>query len=106
MLLRREAEDPRKTLKEGAAVTACGVEFLKVLQGDSQVLLPPPSFFKNLERSLSCRTWAKETSFIDSQREKDSDSSLRIVSLLFCMPFTRSYSSELVWSGSSVIFEK
>jgi len=35
MLLRREAEDPRKTLKEGAAVTACGVEFLKVLNGYS-----------------------------------------------------------------------
>jgi NADH dehydrogenase (ubiquinone) 1 alpha subcomplex subunit 8 len=32
MLLRREAEDPRKVLKEGAAVTACGVDFLKSLK--------------------------------------------------------------------------
>jgi hypothetical protein len=32
MLLRREYEDPRKTLKEGARVTACGVEFLRKLK--------------------------------------------------------------------------
>ncbi|KAI1727625.1 NADH dehydrogenase [ubiquinone] 1 alpha subcomplex subunit 8 [Ditylenchus destructor] len=29
MLLRSEYEDPRKTLKEGARVTACGVDFLR-----------------------------------------------------------------------------
>lgn len=32
MLRRKELEDPRKTLKEGAAVTACGVEFLRALK--------------------------------------------------------------------------
>lgn len=32
MLLRREYEDPRKTLKEGAKVTACGVDFLRKLK--------------------------------------------------------------------------
>ena len=32
MLRRKEAEDPRKTLKEGAAVTACGIDFLKALK--------------------------------------------------------------------------
>ncbi|KAF8360826.1 hypothetical protein PRIPAC_87749 [Pristionchus pacificus] len=32
MLRRRELEDPRATLKEGAAVTACGVRFLQSLK--------------------------------------------------------------------------
>ncbi|KAI6235707.1 NADH dehydrogenase [ubiquinone] 1 alpha subcomplex subunit 8 [Aphelenchoides besseyi] len=32
MLRRKELEDPRKTLKEGAAVTACGVSFLRALK--------------------------------------------------------------------------
>uniref|UniRef100_A0A158P8C9 NADH dehydrogenase [ubiquinone] 1 alpha subcomplex subunit 8 n=1 Tax=Angiostrongylus cantonensis TaxID=6313 RepID=A0A158P8C9_ANGCA len=32
MLRRKELQDPRKTLKEGATVTACGVEFLKSLK--------------------------------------------------------------------------
>lgn len=32
MLRRKELEDPRKTLKEGAAVTACGVRFLQSLK--------------------------------------------------------------------------
>ncbi|CAD5221438.1 unnamed protein product [Bursaphelenchus xylophilus] len=32
MLKRKEVEDPRKTLKEGAAVTACGVDFLRSLK--------------------------------------------------------------------------
>lgn len=32
MLRRKELEDPRKTLKEGAAVTACGVDFLRSLK--------------------------------------------------------------------------
>ncbi|GMR39957.1 hypothetical protein PMAYCL1PPCAC_10152, partial [Pristionchus mayeri] len=32
MLRRRELEDPRATLKEGAAVTACGVKFLQSLK--------------------------------------------------------------------------
>ncbi|CAD5215472.1 unnamed protein product [Bursaphelenchus okinawaensis] len=32
MLKRKEYEDPRKTLKEGAAVTACGVKFLQSLK--------------------------------------------------------------------------
>uniref|UniRef100_A0A915BUU9 COX assembly mitochondrial protein n=1 Tax=Parascaris univalens TaxID=6257 RepID=A0A915BUU9_PARUN len=32
MLRRSELEDPRKTLKEGAAVTACGIKFLQSLK--------------------------------------------------------------------------
>lgn len=32
MLRRRELEDPRKTLNEGAAVTACGIRFLQKLK--------------------------------------------------------------------------
>lgn len=32
MLRRKELEDPRKTLKEAAAVTACGVDFLRSLK--------------------------------------------------------------------------
>lgn len=32
MLLRSEYEDPRKTLKEGKLLTACGVEFLRKLK--------------------------------------------------------------------------
>jgi hypothetical protein len=32
MLRRAELEDPRATLKEGALVTACGVEFLQKLK--------------------------------------------------------------------------
>jgi len=32
MLLRREYEDPRRTIKEGAKVTACGVDFLRNLK--------------------------------------------------------------------------
>uniref|UniRef100_A0A0N5AAQ2 NADH dehydrogenase [ubiquinone] 1 alpha subcomplex subunit 8 n=1 Tax=Syphacia muris TaxID=451379 RepID=A0A0N5AAQ2_9BILA len=32
MLKRKELEDPRKTLSEGAAVTACGVKFLQELK--------------------------------------------------------------------------
>lgn len=32
MLLRIESEDPRKTLKEGAAVTSCGIDFLRKLK--------------------------------------------------------------------------
>uniref|UniRef100_A0A914E265 NADH dehydrogenase [ubiquinone] 1 alpha subcomplex subunit 8 n=2 Tax=Acrobeloides nanus TaxID=290746 RepID=A0A914E265_9BILA len=36
MLLRAEYQDPRKTLKEGAAVTACGVKFLQGLKKSCQ----------------------------------------------------------------------
>lgn len=32
MLLRRESEDPRTTLREGALVTACGIDFLRKLK--------------------------------------------------------------------------
>ena len=32
MLLRKEAEDPRVTLKQGAKVTACGIDFLKKMK--------------------------------------------------------------------------
>lgn len=32
MQRRKELEDPRKVLKEGAAVTACGVDFLRSLK--------------------------------------------------------------------------
>ncbi|RCN48619.1 hypothetical protein ANCCAN_05257 [Ancylostoma caninum] len=32
MLRRKELEDPRATLKEGAAVTACGIKFLQSLK--------------------------------------------------------------------------
>ncbi|KJH46423.1 hypothetical protein DICVIV_07497 [Dictyocaulus viviparus] len=32
MLRRKELQDPRKTLKEGAAVTACGIQFLQSLK--------------------------------------------------------------------------
>ncbi|KHJ78497.1 hypothetical protein OESDEN_10008 [Oesophagostomum dentatum] len=32
MLRRKELEDPRATLKEGAALTACGVKFLQSLK--------------------------------------------------------------------------
>lgn len=32
MLRRKESEDPRAVLKEGAALTACGVDFLQSLK--------------------------------------------------------------------------
>lgn len=32
MLCRNEEEDPRRCLKEGAAVTACGVRFLQQIK--------------------------------------------------------------------------
>lgn len=32
MLRRKELEDPRKTIKEAAEVTACGVDFLRSLK--------------------------------------------------------------------------
>lgn len=32
MLLRTESEDPRVTIKEGAKVTACGIDFLKKMR--------------------------------------------------------------------------
>ena len=32
MLCRREEEDPRKCIKEGAAVTDCGVRFLQMVK--------------------------------------------------------------------------
>lgn len=36
MLRRKELEDPRKTLKEGREVTACGVKFLQSLKKTCQ----------------------------------------------------------------------
>lgn len=32
MLLRSESEDPRATLKQGAKVTACGIDFLRKIK--------------------------------------------------------------------------
>ncbi|MFH4979472.1 hypothetical protein AB6A40_006181 [Gnathostoma spinigerum] len=61
MLLRKELEDPRKTLKEGAAVTACGVKFLQSLKKSCK---------PEIDRYANCIDQSSSRLFISRCREE------------------------------------